>query len=337
MTAAVSQHPLRSLRLIALDIKLAHSVFALPFALLGAFMAALGPTRGTFFVTGDDVREQWSRHPYLHPDYANVFWRQFLGQMTLIILAMFFARTCAMLANRILDRKIDATNPRTAGRALPSGKLSFKFAITAWIGCAALFMCVCAAFYYFYENPWPIILGLPVLLWISAYALFKRFTWLCHIYLGSSLALSPLAAALAVNPDALNITSAVFQPALLLLSVMVLCWVAGFDVIYALQDIDIDRSQKLNSIPQRFGFNGALWAARILHTIAAVALITAAIIDERFGYIFVIGVVIVLALLMYEHATVARWGTTKIALAFFTLNGVISCVLGGLGILDVII
>lgn len=306
MTAVTSQTPLQSVRMIASDIKLAHSIFALPFALLAAFMAT----------TAADAVE----------------WNIFKGQLIFIVLAMVFARTCAMLANRILDRKFDSLNPRTAGRAIPSGKLPVRNAIVVWVCFAALFMLMCFAFYFFLDNPWPIILSLPVLLWISAYALFKRFTWLCHLYLGSSLAISPLAAALAINPDAL-----LYQPALWLLSAMLLCWVAGFDIIYALQDIDVDCAQNLHSIPQRFGFGGALRAARILHLIAAIALITAAAIDERFGFIFADGVVIVLALLVYEHATVARWGTTKIALAFFTLNGVISCVLGAIGIVDVII
>jgi 4-hydroxybenzoate polyprenyltransferase len=332
MDAAAAHNPARSVRLIAADIKLAHSVFALPFALLAAVMAALGPTGGTYFVSADGAGEQWTRHPYLHPDYTHAFWGEFLGQMTLIILAMIFARTCAMLANRLLDRKLDANNPRTAGRALPSGKLPTAHAVGGILVCAALFMAVCASFELFYDNPWPIVLGLPVLIWICAYALFKRFTWLCHVYLGASLAISPLAAALAVQPEAL-----MHQPALWLLSAMVLCWVAGFDVIYALQDIEVDRRDGLHSIPARFGFKGSLWFARALHVLAAAALIAMLVVDARLAVSFSIGVAATLALLLVEHATVARWGTTRIAITFFAINGVISCVLGILGIADVVL
>ncbi len=306
MDTAATPNPIRSIRLIASDIKIAHSVFALPFALLAAVMATPANDAETWII--------------------------FTAQLIFIVLAMVFARTCAMMANRIFDRKLDARNPRTAGRALPSGKLEVRNAIVVWVCFAVLFMLMCFAFFIFQENPWPIILGLPALVWICSYALFKRFTWLCHLYLGSSLAISPLAAALAVDPNALTT-----QPALWLLSAMVLCWVAGFDVIYALQDIDVDRRDGLHSIPQRFGVKDAMWFARLLHLLAAAALICALFLDDRFALLFGIGVAIVIALLLYEHATVARWGTTKIALAFFTLNGIISCVLGGLGIADVLL
>jgi len=310
MDVVASRNPVRSIGLIASDIKIAHSVFALPFALLASFMAAPG------IAATETTTSAWSR---------------FAGQLVLIVLAMVFARTCAMLANRLIDRRIDANNPRTSSRALPSGRLSVGHAVTGWLLSAAVFMAVCTAFLVFYDNPWPIALGLPVLLWISAYALLKRFTWLCHLYLGSSLAISPLAAALAIDPTALTT-----QPALWLLAGMVLCWVAGFDVIYALQDVEIDRRDRLHSIPQRFGFGGALHIARALHLLSAACLVTASIIDPRFGIWFAGGAGIVIALLVYEHATVAKWGTTRIALVFFTLNGLISCVLGGLGIVDVL-
>ena len=232
-----------SLRLIATDIKIAHSIFALPFALLAAFMAAKA-------------------------DEAEIDWSRFAGQLVLIVLAMVFARTVAMLANRILDRNLDAENPRTAGRALPSGKLSLKSAIGVMMLCVILFMLVCSAFGFLYANWWPAILGMPVLIWISAYALLKRFTTLCHLYLGSSLALSPLAAAIAIQPE-----SVMQQPALWLLAGMVLCWVAGFDIIYALQDLETDLKQGLHSIPSRFGTSGGMWISRGLHLIASACFI----------------------------------------------------------------
>jgi 4-hydroxybenzoate polyprenyltransferase len=294
VTAAPVSSALRSFRIIAGDIKIAHSVFAMPFALLAAFMAALS----------------------MAPDARALRATRFAGQIALIIGAMILARTVAMLANRLIDRHLDVDNPRTAGRAIPSGRLSPRAALGVLAACAAGFLAVCAAFGAFYGNWWPPILALPVLAWISAYAFLKRFTMLCHLYLGSSLALSPLAAAIAIEPSSLS-----SQPALWLLSAMVLCWVAGFDIIYALQDLDVDAQQGLHSMPSRLGPRRALWISRLLHAIAAGCLIAALLVDPRFGLLFGIGTAIVIALLSYEHATVSKWGTTRIALAFFTLNG----------------
>jgi 4-hydroxybenzoate polyprenyltransferase len=236
-----------------------------------------------------------------------------------------------MIANRLLDRDIDGLNPRTVNRAIPSGRLSAQGALLSLLVCAAAFLTICSAFGIVYGNWWPLRLGPLVLMWVGAYALLKRFTWLCHIYLGSSLAISPIAAAIAINPAATT-----QQPSLWLLAGMVLCWVAGFDIIYALQDVDVDRAQRLHSIPSRLGVHKALWIARLLHALALACLIACLVLDSRLGVLFGIGVGVVAILLVYEHLTVARWGTTKIALAFFTLNGVISCLLGALGIADVL-
>lgn len=301
-------HRPSSIALIAADIKIAHSVFALPFAILAAFMAAIPP-----LATG-------ASSPF--------DWRRFIGQLVLIILAMILARTVAMLANRWIDREIDQRNPRTAQRALASGRLPPAAAIIAIAACAIAFMLVCSAFGLFYGNWWPAILGLPVLAWISAYGYLKRFTALCHIYLGSSLALSPIAAAIAIDPRAVT------QPGLWLLGGMVLCWVAGFDIIYALQDVEADRAQRLHSLPSRLGVGNAMWISRVLHALAAACLFALALVDHRLGALFLVGAGIASALLLYEHLTVARWGTTRIAMAFFTLNGVISCLLGTLGVID---
>jgi len=295
-----------TLRIVAADIKIAHSVFALPFALLASFMAAA-------------------------PAGEAIEWTRFGGQLVLIVLAMVFARTVAMLANRLIDRGLDAENPRTRGRALPSGRLSTTRALGVLIGFALLFFAVCLAFGVLYDNWWPAALSAPVLAWIGAYGWLKRFTALCHLYLGSSLAISPVAAALAIDPASLA------QPAIWLLAGMVLCWVAGFDVIYALQDVAVDRAPRLHSIPARLGERRGLWVSRGLHATAVACLTAALLNDLRLGPLFGIGVLLVAGLLVYEHATVARWGTTRIALAFFTLNGVISCVLGVLGIADVVL
>ena len=307
MNPSASKSPMTTARVIASDIKLAHSVFALPFAILAAVMAA-------------------------QPFEASIDWGRFAGQLTLIVAAMVFARTVAMLSNRLLDRHLDKANPRTEGRAIPSGRLSVGAATGVLITCVVGFMVVCAGFGLLYDNWWPTMLGLPVLGWLSAYPLLKRFTSLCHLYLGSSLAISPIAAAIAIDPTTLT-----HQPALWLLGGMVMCWVAGFDIIYALQDIDIDREQGLFSMPAKLGPAGAMWISRALHGLAAIALGLVFFIDPRLHLIFGFGVAIVVLLLLYEHLTVARWGTSRIALTFFTLHGVISCLLGALGVIDVLV
>lgn len=292
------------------DIKFAHSVFALPFALQAAFMAAADGA-------------------------GAIEYRRFSVQLALIVAAMVLARTTAMLANRWLDREIDARNPRTAGRALPSGRVASGTVALTIAACSAVFMLVCACFGWWYENWWPLALGLPVLAWISAYGFFKRFTALAHVYLGSSLAISPIAAAIAVQPHSVVPGDPSFQPALWLLAGMVLCWVAGFDIIYALQDVEVDRAQRLHSMPSRFGVPEALWMSRGLHAAAIALLVLAWRSDAHLGATFGIALAIAAALLLVEHLTVVRWGRTKMALTFFTLNGVVSCVLGLAGIIDI--
>ena len=285
---------------IAADIKLAHSIFALPFAILGACIAAGAPLR---------FEEVWL-------------------PLVLIVVAMVCARTAAMLANRILDADIDKANPRTAGRALPSGRLSRGDALVAFVLASGGLLVICVLFGVLRDNWWPAALGVPVLAWICAYGLFKRFTAFCHLWLGASLALSPLAAAIAVNPDALAL------PQIWLLAGMVLGWVAGFDVIYALQDIDVDRRDGLHSIPARFGTRGALWISRILHLVAVGLLVGVWETEPAFGSVFGGAVVLVAMLLVFEHATVNRWGTSKMAITFMTINGVVSIVVGAVGVIE---
>ena len=179
------------LRVIAEDIKIAHSIFALPFALLGAAIAAV------------DHRTGFSA-------------AEITGLCTLIILAMVTARTSAMLANRLLDHHIDARNPRTRGRALPSHRITRADARRAWLASSLGFVAIACAFGVLYANWWPAILSVPVLMWLSAYGLLKRWTALCHVYLGLSLAMSPLAATIAVHPDSLT------SPAIWLLCALVI-------------------------------------------------------------------------------------------------------------------
>jgi len=312
MTESAAQTPVRTVHVVAADIKIAHSIFAMPFALLGAFMA------------GRDLKEG----TWLDGQGGG---KAFIESLILIVICMVLARTVAMLANRLLDWRIDQRNPRTSGRAIPSGRLSLRSAVLTLSLCAAAFMIMCVLFGVLHSNWWPTILGLPVLAWISAYPLFKRFTWLCHLYLGSSLALSPIAAAIAVQPE-----TVLEYPALWLLSAAVLCWVAGFDIIYALQDVEIDRRDGLHSIPARLGVPAALWISRLLHSAALAALAMCGSSDPRFDVLFSIGVALCAALLLAEHVIIAVRGLSSINLAFFTLNGIVSCVLGAAGIVDVL-
>lgn len=290
------------LRLVAADIKLAHSVFALPFAVLGAFLARTTPWPG------------------------NV---GFAIQLALVVLCMVFARTWAMLFNRLADRSIDAANPRTSRRALASGRLSMRQGWAAALGAAGLFLGATSLFYFRFGNPWPLYLGIPTLAWIAFYSLTKRFTALCHIFLGGALAASPLAACIAVNPSSLSSV-----PSIWLIAAMVLLWVAGFDIIYALQDIDFDRSAGLSSIPARLGPSGALWVSRGLHALALLMLVGAWLADGRLGWLFGVGVVLVGGLLVTEHVILIRRGKAGLDMAFFTVNGFVSCILGLAGCLD---
>ncbi len=303
--------PLRKIQIIASDIKLAHSVFALPFAILGAFLAAS---------TTENTIE------------SSISWPRFTSQLGLVVLAMVLARTAAMLANRILDARLDAENPRTMGRAIPSGRLSRRDAVIAWIITAGLFLLICALFGLFFANWWPLWLGVPVILWISLYGLAKRFTQYCHVWLGSSLALSPLAAAIAIDPASLTDSSALW-----FLALMVLFWVAGFDVIYALQDVEIDARDGLRSMPSTLGVSGALFAARVMHVASILALVFVIWVVPQFGTLMAAAAGMMAALLLVEHLTVRRWGTSRMALTFFTLNGVVSCVVGLAGVTDIIL
>ncbi len=202
----------------------------------------------------------------------------------------------------------------------------------AWVLTAVLFLLVCTSFGVLFANWWPLWLGAPVILWISLYGLAKRFTQFCHVWLGSSLALSPLAAAIAIDPSALADSSAIW-----FLALMVLFWVAGFDVIYALQDVEVDARDGLRSMPSSLGVSGALAVSRIMHLASILSLITVVWIVPQFGGLMFLAAGMMAALLLVEHLTVHRWGTSKMALTFFTLNGVLSCVVGLAGVLDIIL
>jgi len=245
---------------------------------------------------------------------------------------MIAARTWAMLVNRWADASIDATNPRTARRAIPAGRLTRTDTAKLALAAAATFIILTAAFYPLFQNPWPLILSTPTLAFIAFYSFTKRFTLLCHIALGAALALSPLAAAIAINPPALITT-----PALYPIAAMVLLWVAGFDIIYALQDEQHDRDQGLHSIPAKLGTKNALRISRTLHTSAVIALLIAAQLEPRFGLLYYAATTATAALLITEHTILAKRGKAGLHTAFFTINGLLSITLATAAIIDLFI
>lgn len=288
----------------ARDIKLTHSVFALPFAVLAMFLAA-----------GSEGRLPT------------------LAEAALIVGCMVLARTVAMATNRLADAELDARNPRTAARAIPAGRVSRRFVLGVATVCAAGFIAAASGFWWAYGNPWPVLLSPLVLAWLIGYSFTKRLTWLCHAWLGVALALSPVAAGIAIRPAYLA------TPGPWLLMAFVACWVAGFDVIYALQDVAVDRREGLRSLPARFGPHAALWGARALHIGAVAALLTLVWIEPQLRWWFASATLGVVALLAVEHALVwggGRGDTRRLPLAFLTVNGIISLALGAAGVVDVV-
>jgi 4-hydroxybenzoate polyprenyltransferase len=237
-----------------------------------------------------------------------------------------------MVSNRLLDRGIDARNPRTVSRALPAGRVAVWQVRAALLAASAAFVMLCGLFGVLQQNWWPLALALPVLFWICSYGLFKRFTMLCHVWLGASLAISPVAAALAVRP------AAVLESGPWLLAGAVLFWVAGFDVLYAMQDVEVDRRDGLHSMPARMGVQRAAWASRVMH-VASVMLLVAFWRAEPAlcaGTGFAAAVVVAAVVIASEHVLLARGGAAGIAKHFTTLNGIVSLALGGAGIASII-
>ncbi len=288
-------------------IKFSHSVFALPFALMATFLAG----REAFRV-GDSTT--------LYPSWIS------LG---LIVLCMVAARSVAMTFNRLVDAAIDARNPRTANRPIPAGTISRPQALLFLLVAGVFFVIGCGGFWLLNANPWPMILALPVLAYLCFYSYTKRLTRWSHFVLGSAIAFSPVAAWIAIHPASLG------WPAFLLMGA-VTCWIAGFDIIYACQDIDVDRREKLHSLPSRLGSKRALGIARAAHVLT-VLLLVALVPTAQLGWLYAAGVIIVAVLLFIEHSLVKPDDFSKVNLAFFTVNGIISLVLGALTITDVLL
>lgn len=272
----------KNTRLTLEMIKIEHTLFALPFAFLGAVLAAKGL-----------------------PSAWQVLW---------IVVAMVGARSAAMAFNRIADRSFDAKNPRTASRALPAGLLSVGFVWAFTVVSAALFLLATAML-----NRLTLLLAPVALACVLLYSLTKRWTQLSHLVLGASLSIAPTGAWIAVR--------GAFESAVpLLLSLVVLLWTAGFDVLYACQDYDFDRREGLRSIPARFGITRALWIARALHAAAFLALVWLFLMTGL-GPIAFAGVVATGALLVYQHRLVRADDLSRLNAAFFTTNAFVSVIL----------
>lgn len=302
MAQAASQSVPQQLVEVARDIKLSHTLFALPFALLATFLAA-----------------GWADRAPLWLEFA------------LILGCMVTARTFAMAFNRWADATLDGANRRTENRAIPGGRVKPRTMVCVVIACAVLFEAAAGAFYFVYGNLWPALLGPGVLIILAGYSYTKRFTWACHIVLGFALAISPVAAAIAIEPGYIG------EPAVWLLALMVLCWVAGFDILYAMQDAEVDRMLRLHSAPARLGIGGALWLSRLLHVVSAGALCAVALKSPQLGLAFFIAAGLTGALLVFEHTLVLGGQTKRLSMAFFTVNGVISLLLGAAGVVDILL
>jgi 4-hydroxybenzoate polyprenyltransferase len=263
-------------------IKIEHTLFALPFAFLGALLAANGL-----------------------PTIWQVLW---------IVIAMVGARSAAMAFNRIADRDFDARNPRTASRALPTGLLSVGFVWVFTILAAALFVLAAAML-----NRLTLILSPVALACVLLYSFTKRWTQFSHLVLGACLSIAPTGAWIAVRGE-------IGSAAPLLLSLVVLLWTAGFDILYACQDYDFDCREGLRSIPARFGINRALWISRALHACAFLALVWLFLVTGL-GPVAFAGVLATGALLIYQHRLVRADDLGRLNAAFFTTNAFVSVIL----------
>jgi 4-hydroxybenzoate polyprenyltransferase len=273
---------MRSLKITLEMIKIEHTLFALPFAFLGAVLAARG----------------WPA-PY---------------QLLWITVAMLGARSAAMAFNRLADHEIDAANPRTRMRALPAGLLGRRF--------VAIFTVVSAAVFFlaaYMLNRLTLLLAPVALASVLFYSYTKRFTAVSHLVLGWCLSIAPTGAWIAVR-------GAIDSPAPLLLSLAVMLWTAGFDIIYACQDYEFDLRAGLHSIPQRWGIARALWVSRLLHAAMFLALVVVYVITDL-HWLGLVGVAVTAALLVYQHSIVRANDLSRLNAAFFTTNAFVSVIL----------
>ncbi len=317
-------------------IKFSHTIFAMPFALIGFFVALIKIEYATSVVPGwhtkiyppswlkDDNSIGFSKDSLLgkifagsNPTYIVIVY------FTLVILCMVFARSAAMAFNRYLDRQYDAENPRTAVREIPAGVISAKNALIFTVISSLLFI-ACTYFINklcFYLSPVALVV-------VLGYSYTKRFTPLCHLILGLGLSLAPIGAYLAVTGQ--------FALLPILFSLAVIFWVSGFDIIYALQDEAFDRSQQLYSIPAWLGKVKALRISELLHLCSAAAVVYAGIYGQ-FGWLYWAGTVVFIGMLLYQHSIVKPTDLKRVNLAFMTANGIASVVFAIFVIADLFI
>jgi 4-hydroxybenzoate polyprenyltransferase len=268
-----------------------HTIFAMPFAFIGFFLA----------VTTTHHRFDWLK-------------------LVFMVLCMVFARNSAMAFNRYLDRDVDAKNPRTKHRDIPSGRISPASALTFTIINCLLFITVT-----WFINRLCFYLSPVALLVVLGYSATKRFTALCHLVLGLGLSLAPIGAYLVVTGQ--------FAVTPLFFSFAVLCWVSGFDIIYALQDEDFDRNEKLQSIPAYFGKVNALRLSTFLHVLSA-AFVVMPVFFTHVSYLYYVGILFFCAMLIYQHRLVKPNDLSRVNFAFMTTNGIASVVFAGFFLLD---
>lgn len=313
-------------------IKFSHTIFAMPFALIGFFLAY-------FFLEGRHVGHDASFgtthliNTLEAPPKEVIAWIiikssgkefEFLAtKFFLVILCMVFARSAAMAFNRYLDRQYDAKNPRTAVREIPSGIITPKNALIFTIVSCCLFLVAC-----FFINRLCFYLSPVALAVVLGYSYTKRFTPLCHLVLGLGLSLAPIGAYLAVT--------GVFALLPILFSIAVLFWVSGFDIIYALQDEEFDKSQQLYSIPAWLGKAKALRVSELLHLISAASIVYAGIYGH-FGWLYWCGTAVFTGMLIYQHSVVKPTDLKRVNLAFMTANGIASVVFAIFVIADLFI
>lgn len=276
-------------------IKFEHTVFALPFAFMGALLGSV------------------AIHQHL-PSWAEIGW---------VLLAMFGARSAAMGLNRLIDRVSDAKNPRTANRAIPAGLLK--------IGEVVLFiLCSFALLFWAAAELNPLAMKLlPIAVFMLVfYSYTKRFTWLCHVVLGITIALAPLGGWVAVAGK-VDATALVFY-------VTIIFWIAGFDIIYSCQDVEFDTKEGLHSIPVRFGVAKSLKIAQAFHIVTAIGFIALLLMSDL-GWWYIAGMIIAYLILFYEHHIVSPGDLSRLQTAFFTMNGVLSIVVFSFTLIDLVV
>jgi 4-hydroxybenzoate polyprenyltransferase len=331
-------------------IRFSHTLFALPFALLAAMMAwhlrAIETAQARVDPYAAPALAKADATEFVHDSYVSIFgiriptnwttrgtfairWLELAG----ILLCMVFARSAAMALNRLADRLIDAQNPRTAMRHLSAGTLTAgQVTIFAVIASAGFVLSTLL----FLPNRLPLCCSVPVLLFLLGYSYAKRFTSLSHVWLGTALGLSPVAAWIAIRGEEVMAYPIDLLPSLVL-GAAVAAWVAGFDMIYATQDVDFDQQAGLHSVPARFGVAGAVRLAAACHLATIGFLAALPLAFPAFGWIWWAGVAGVAGLLVYEHALVRPDDLARVNMAFFHVNAVISLGLLAVGFLDLMV